>query len=229
VQLNYTRRAVPGGVLLRFYSVEVTSLKDGRVVEREFMSHAKMIEQSGSQVREMSYDQFAPEQKERFDAAFGTDHAKILLDDDLNETGCEFFSAAGRRVINRGLLDCTRLVHGPYFLNQTSWTSVRRIPMTMGLILDCSVQYTKHDRSDGKVKVTGSLSKKETRSETSDVVLRNVSIRLSGEESFDHAVGDYTGGELALDYSFDVTDEDGTSENLRGAMAVTLERLMTNK
>lgn len=227
--LTYAHRAVPGGIVVTFYSLEVTSLKDGRIEDRFFVSHDKSVEQSGSRVIEWSRDEVSPEQRDKMDAGFATNHTKILLDDDRNETGRDKLSPMGWQVVNEGLLNTTRLVHGPYFRATNSWTSSRRIPMTMGRILDCPVRYTKAAEVEGKVTVNGSLAKEEVRSPAGGPTLRNVSLRLAGEEFFDRDVGDYTSGKLDLSYRFDVDEEGEPLVKLSGAMTLTLERLKTGR
>lgn len=228
MELKYAHQKTRGGIILTMYSMELKMYEDGSVVGDTLMARDKVVQQAGDQKSVTLFDEMPPEQQAVFASAFATNLCKITLDADQNEFGRQIYSDKGYALFTDGNVNSVRLMHGPYYQGADDWESVKRIPMTKGLVLDCPLEYTKVDGSGGEVKVSGTLTKSEVDSPQEDVVLRNVSCELSGQETFDEAVGEYVAGKMTLQYQFQLFQKGIQTATLDGKLDLTLERVSKN-
>ena len=226
--LKYAHQKVSGGILLTFYSLGLRTFDKGKLAESRVLSRDEHVIQSGSRRIVQSFDELPPELQKKLKASFAKPFCKISLDDDHNELQREFLGEPGISIITEGLMNTTRLVHGPFPKQSAEWTGIRRIPIQGRMAIDCPVQYTK--TSDGnKVKVVGSIVKSEIPSASPDVAIKNASASISGTEYFDERIEEYTSGELVIHYSFQVIEGDAPPVALSGEVTVYLERVGEKK
>ncbi|MFZ1073477.1 MAG: hypothetical protein WAO21_08585 [Verrucomicrobiia bacterium] len=223
--LEYTHQRTNDGIIVTLYSMELKMYQDGVFVEDTIMTRDKIVQQEGNQKTELSYDEEPPEQQAVMAASFATNLCKITLDADQNEMGRQILSDAGFAMLKEGNLNTLRFMHGPYHRGAIRWQGVRRIPMTMGIILDCPLDYTKASASGNEVSISGSLSKDEVDSPQADVAIKNVACGISGHESFDETIGDYTSGKTTLQYKFQIFQNSARTGTLDGKIELSLERI----
>src|SRR3989442_142411 len=159
-ELTYTHQKMDGGILVSFYSLELRSLQQGKLVDTLLLTRDKCVKSRGTIGSESSFDDAAPDQQEKMLCSFDTNIFKILLDEEQNEIGRESLARPGTSIINEGLLDATRLVHGPFSRTLETWKRSTRIPMEMGSFIDCPVTYTR-GVEPGKVTLKGDFATNE--------------------------------------------------------------------
>ena len=229
IDLNYTHKKSVDGILLTFYGFAMKTFENGKLDYGFELTRDKLKEQTGSRTELRSFDEVPLAQQERMEASFATNFCKILLDGNQNETGREILSRLGTSIINEGLVNTTRLAHGPFCPGLNSWTGVKRIPMSQDFVVECPIQYTRAPGPGGRITVTGSVSKEEVASSTPGVTLRQVSCTLSGTEVFDEAAWEYTSGQLTLGYSFQVFEGGAPTGTLQGETVLSLEQVKAVK
>lgn len=227
LELKYTHQKTNDGIIVTLYSMELKMYQDGAFVEDTLMTRDKFVQQEGDQKTESSFDELPPEQQEAMAGAFATNLIKIELDANQNELGRQILSDSGYAMVKEGNVNTLRFMHGPYHHAADHWQSVKRIPMTMGIILDCPVEYVKATSSGNEISISGSLSKDEVDSPQADVAIKNVSCSLSGKESFDEMIGEYTSGEMTLQYKFQIFQKGVQTGTLDGKLELSLERVTT--
>jgi hypothetical protein len=142
-ELKYAHQKTRGGIILTIYSLYLKIYQDGALAEDTLMTRDKIVEQDGNQQTVTLFDEMPPEQQAAIAGAFATNLCKITLDADQNEFGRQIYSETGYAVVNDGNINSLRLMHGPYYKGANEWQSIKRIPMTKGLILDCPLDYTR--------------------------------------------------------------------------------------
>jgi len=227
VELKYAHQKTAGGILLTLYSMGLQLIQDGTLTENDLMTRDKMVQQNGDQKTVTPFDELSPEQQAMLMGAFATNLCKITLDANQNELGRQILSEAGYAMIKEGNLNALRLMHGAYHHEADHWQDTKRIPMAMGFDLDCPLQFSRDVSQKNLINITGSLSKDEVGSAQSDMVMKNVSFKLSGKESFDETIGEYTSGEINLQYRFQVFQRNAQIASLDGKISLSLNRVTT--
>jgi len=227
LELKYTHQKINDGIILTLYSMELNMYQDGAFVEGTLMTRDRFVQKEGNQKTESSFDELSPEQQEMFAAAFATNLCKITLDANQNELGRQILSDAGFAMVNEGNVNSLRLMHGPYHHGTDRWQGVKRIPMTYGLVMDCPVEYARISDSGNEINVNGSFTKNEVDSPQADVAVKKVSCTLSGKETFDENIGEYTSGELTLQYKFQIFQKGVQTGTMDGKTELSLERVTT--
>ena len=201
IEVKYTNQKTEGGILISLYSLGFQHSQDGKIIEDNLMTRDTFVTRSGQRYVESTIEQLPSEQQELMVNGFATYLCKILQDENLNELGREILSDAGYNLLKEGNLASLRLVHGPYYHGTNHWFGMKRLPMPMGLSSDCLLDYT---RSTGgnSISITGSLEKPEAVLPYADITIRNLKCELSGEETFDEALAEYTAGKLKWHYKF---------------------------
>lgn len=227
LEMEYAHQKTNDGIILTFYSMELKLYRDGAFVEDTLMTRDKFVQRAGDRKTESSFDELPPEQQEAMAGAFATNLIKIKLDADQNELGRQVLSDSGYATIAEGNVNTLRLMHGPYHHGTDHWQGTKRIPMIMGLILDCPLEYTKANGTGNEIGISGSLFKDEVDSPQADAAIKNVSCSISGKESFDETIGEYTSGEMTLQYKFQIFQKGVQAGTLEGKMELSLERVKT--
>jgi hypothetical protein len=226
VELKYAHQKSVDGILLTFYSAGMKTFENGRLQYGFQFDRDKLVEQSGGKTSTHGFEEVTPEQQAKLKAAFATNYCRILLDGNQNETGREILSPLGSSMINEGLLEATRLVHGPFCPGLNSWTAMKRIPITPGMVLECLVSYKKVAGAENRIELSGSAAKAEVKGATRDILLKNISCDLSGSEVFDGNSWEYTSADLKLTYSFEVFEQAVSSGILKGELVVSLTQVI---
>lgn len=229
IELKYTHQKITGGLFLSFLSFELRMFQDGSLVEDTLMTRDKYVQQQGSQKTESALEDLPPDQQEALTAAFTANLLKISLDANQNELGREILSDAGFALINEGNINTVRLMHGPYYIGTNDWKSLRRIPMTHGIIIDCPVIYSRQSAGSDQINVNGSLKKDEIDSDQPGLTLKNVSCDMTGTETFNENENEYTSGKLKIDYNFQVLQSGADPANLSGDLINSLEEVSNKK
>jgi hypothetical protein len=60
------------------------------------------------------------------------------------------------------------------------------------------------------------------------VAIKNVLCKLSGEETFDEAIGEYISGKMSLQYQFQIFERGIQVALMNGKLDLTLERVTKN-
>ena len=227
LELKYTHQKTNDGIVVTLYSMELKMYQDGAFIEDTLMTRDKFVQQEGDQKIESTFDELPPEQQEAMAGAFATNLIRIKLDADQNELGRQILSDAGYAIIKEGNINSLRLMHGPYHHGIDRWQGIKRIPMTMGIILDCPVEYAKATGPGNEINVSGSLSKDEVDSPQADVAIKKVSCGLSGKESFDETIGEYVSGNMTLQYKFQIFQKGVQTGTLDGKLELSLEWVRT--
>jgi hypothetical protein len=227
LELKYTHQKTADGIILTLYSMGLNMYQDGVFVEGTIMTRDKFVQKEGSQKMESSFDELSPEQQEMFAASFATNLCKIILDTNQNELGRQILSEDGLAMLTEGNVNSLRLMHGPYHHGIDRWQGVKRIPMTYGLIMDCPIEYARIKDSGDEINVNGSFTKDEVDSPQADVAVKEVSCTLSGKETFDENIGEYTTGELTLQYKFQIFQKGVQIGTMDGKMELSLEQVKT--
>ena len=222
-ELKYAHERTSNGIVVTFYSFGLKNRHGGEVVESFSLSRDGSVEHAGTLKKGQVFDDLPHDQQQIILASFATNHCTILVDAHDNEIGRVMFPRIVPSAINEGLLNTTRLVHGPFWNESATWTSTKRVPMEHGFAIDCPVHYTKG--ASGHVKVSGSFSTNEIRSPLIDVTISNVSCRLSGTLVFDETLRDYTSGQLTLSYSFDFPDKGAQTGSIKGRSDLSLQQI----
>jgi hypothetical protein len=227
IELKYTRQKTNDEVVLTLYSLSLDLFRDGAPVESSVMTRDRIVYQAGGQKSEIFFDRMTPEQQQLITATFATELCKITLDADQNELGRQILSEAGLATLREGNLNTLQLMHGPYHRDTNQWQGRKRIPMSMGIVLDCPIEYTRTETNKNEITISGSLAKDQADSPERDLSVRNVSCALSGKAVYDSALTEYTSGELVLSYSFDVFQGDTRSGTLNGKLSLALRPVIS--
>ena len=222
-ELKYAHERTSNGIVVTFYSFGLKNRHGGEVVESVSLSRDGSVEHAGTHKKEQMFDELPRDQQQIILASFATNHCTIFVDAQDNEIGRLMFPQIVPSAINEGLLNTTRLVHGPFWNESATWTSTKRVPMEHGFAIDCPVHYTKD--ASGHVKVSGSFSTNEIRSPLVDITISNVACRLSGTLVFDETLRDYTSGQLTLSYSFDFPDKGTKTGSINGRSDLSLQQI----
>ncbi|HXU75750.1 MAG TPA: hypothetical protein VN794_04235 [Methylomirabilota bacterium] len=225
VELKYAHQKSVDGVILTFYSAAMKTFENGRLRYGFEVDRDKFVEQFQTRTNTRGLEELSPEQQEKMKAAFATNYCRVLLDGNQNETGREILSPLGVSIINEGLVDSTRLVHGPFCPGLNSWQATKRIPITPGMVLECNVQYKKVGATGNQIQVSGTAAKAEIAAATPGVLLKNISCTLSGTESFDETSWEYASAELTLVYSFEVFEQNASNGTMKGELVVSLAQV----
>ncbi len=228
LEMKYTHQKTKGGSLLTLYSMELKLSQEGAPTEYTLMTRDKIVQQVGAQKVETAFADEPPEQQAAMAAAFATNLCKIILDADQNELGRQVFSDIGYAAINDGNVNSLQLMHGPYHVGADQWEGIKRIPMTRGLILDCPLKYQRAGGSANEINISGTLSKSEVDSPLADIAIKNVFCGLSGQETYDEALGEYTSGKMTLQYKFQSFQNGAQIATFSGELELTLERVTRN-
>jgi len=226
--ITYNHEKTIDGVSVSFYSLELRMLDQGKPVESVLVTRDKCVKSRGTIASESSFDDLAPDEQEKMLCAFGTNIYKVLLDADRNEIGRERLGRPGPSIINEGIFDTTRIFHGPYPSTGETWKRSMRIPMEMGLHIDCPVTYTR-GTGPGSVALAGNLETNQLASATEGVSIQRVSCDISGTETFDQKLGDYTAGNLTIRFGFQVMEKDSYLGTLEGELDLLLERVSARR
>lgn len=228
VELKYAHQKTDGGIFLNLYSMGLNLKQDGTVTDDSVMTRDKIVEGEGFQKVETDFSDLEPEQQDAIAGAFATNLCKILLDANQNELGREIISQAGFSLVKEGSVNSMRLMHGPYYRGLADWDGVKRIPMTKGLVLDCPLHYARAGRRGDDIDISGTLSKPEVDSPESDVSMKDVLCKLSGEETYDESVGEYVSGKMTLSYHFQVLQGGVQVGTMDGTEDMVLKRVTNN-
>jgi hypothetical protein len=226
---KYAHQKTNGGIVLTLYSMELNTYQDGAFVEGTIMTRDKFVQKEGNQTTESSFAELSPEQQEMFAASYATNLCKIMLDANQNELGRQILSETGFATLADGNVNTLRLLHGPYHEGINHWQSVKRIPMTHGLIMDCPVEYTRTGDSGNEINVNGSFIKDEVNSPQEDLAVKKATCTLSGEETFDESIGEYISGQLKLQYKFQIFQQNVQIGTMDGTTELSLVRVEARK
>jgi hypothetical protein len=204
VELKYAHQKTNDGIILVFYSMEAKKGPAGALTQDLLMTRDKLVNLEGNDRTGTSFDELSQKWQEGLAGTFATGLCKITLDTNRNEMGRQMLSPGKMGLVGEENLNLVRLMHGPYPVGTDRWQTTNGIPTTYTLVIPCPVTYVRTGDANNAIKMDGSFTNEAVDSPADGVTFKNVWCSFAGKETFDQTAGEYTSGEAAFEYKFQI-------------------------
>ena len=227
VELKYAHQKISDGVILFFYSMESKKGSHGVTTQDLLLTHDKLVNIDGKEKTESTLDELPQKWQTQLIGSFAVGLCKIILNTNQNEMRREMLSQNGMGVIGDENLGLLRLMHGPYRRGAERWQSTNTIPTTYAFVLHCPVISTRISDVSKEIKTEGSFTNSAIDSPSEGLVFKNVACNFAGKETFDETAGEYTSGEAAFDYQFQIIQGGVEIATVKRHVSLTLQQIST--
>jgi hypothetical protein len=222
--VRYAWRNSPREKVLTIDSFHVMAKSDGREMINMLMNRNEMLD---SKLKGKS---LSPEAQRRMDqllqGMFGSPLCTIHLDENGNETRREIPDGPGPKILTEnGMIANALLFHPPYKPRADKWDAEAQISMGNGAFAKGRLSYEKVQKDGPRrvVSVSGTLINESSTQPRSTQGIKAARYVVSGNETYDEALQEWTAGKLKMELSFQVTDNGTVIGTCRGTMQLDFE------
>lgn len=210
---------------LSYDSTQVNVQIDAKSTLDMVMSREKVIVGSGDQKKETLFKDCPENQQKMLQDSFAVALCKLQVDANRVETKRDVVAGEGAKVmIDNGMIANAVLFHAPFFADKPEWEADREISMGNSGFAKGKLTYKRvAGKEPPTVTVTGKLANAKHKLPTGPISIVDANYDVTGEQTFDPAVGEWTAGKLAIEMSFDIANEAKKIGSAKGTMTQTLE------
>jgi hypothetical protein len=227
VEFKYAHHKISDGIILFIYSMESKKGSHGVTIQDLLLTHDKLVNTDGKEKTVSALNELPQKWQAQLIASFAVGLCKIILNTNQEEVRREMLSQNGMGVIGDENLGLLRLMHGPYHRGVESWESTNNIPTTYAFVLHCPVTSTRMSAMSNEIKTEGSFTNSAVDSPAEGLVFKNVTCNFAGKETFDEMAGEYTSGEAAFDYQFQIFQGGEEIATVKRHVNLTLQQIST--
>jgi hypothetical protein len=225
VELKYAHQKTNNGIILVFYSMEAKKRPAGALTQDLLMTRDKLVNLEGNDRAETSFDELSQKWQEGLAGAFATGLCEITLDTNRNEIGRQMLSPNKMGLVGDENLNLVRLMHGPYPIGMDRWQTTNGIPTTYSFVIHCPVTCSRTGDANNVIKMDGTFTNEAMDSPADGVTFKHVWCSFAGRETFDQPAGEYTSGEAAFEYKFQIYQGDNLIATVDRHANLALEQM----
>jgi hypothetical protein len=227
-EMRYAWRVAKNARIMLLDLVTLKALENGKVIMESSMSRDRFFYGNASGTQDFN-EKNAPEAlKQLLQDSFGSPLYKLTTDKNGGETSRKMIAGPGAKLVtSSGVIANGLLFHPPFPADKDQWDADTELSMGNAGFTKGKLTYKKTTAAGRQqsVSVSGNLSKEIVQEPGTQVAVKNLTLAVEGEQTYDTRLREWVSGKLKINVSFETWKGDEKTGSTTGTMALRFERI----